>query len=182
MNKFNSNAIAIAIGLGFMFLEIAFIQKLMLFLAHPLYAVAVALAAFLIFAGLGSRLAARLPEARRLPIAVTGIAIASITYVAILPPLIGALAAMADAGKIIAAIALIAPLALFLGMPFPSAMAALAMLDARLVPWAWAVNACASVVGAALATLLAVHMGFSAVVLLAVALYGIALTSRPSHR
>src|SRR5262249_7374095 len=49
-----------AIGLGFMFIEIAFIQKFILFLGHPLYAVAVVLCAFLVFAGLGSRYSGRL--------------------------------------------------------------------------------------------------------------------------
>ena len=44
-----------------------------------------------------------------------------------------------------------------------------------LVPWAWGVNGCASVVGAALATLLAMHLGFTAVVLAALALYALAV-------
>ncbi len=52
----------LAIGLAFMFMEIAFIQKFILFLAHPLYAVAVVLCAFLIFAAAGSWLAGRLQK------------------------------------------------------------------------------------------------------------------------
>ncbi|MGH8473399.1 MAG: SAM-dependent methyltransferase, partial [Gammaproteobacteria bacterium] len=48
-----------AIGLGFMFIEMAFIQKLGLYLGHPLLAVAVALSGFLVFAGLGSAAVSR---------------------------------------------------------------------------------------------------------------------------
>jgi hypothetical protein len=51
-----------AIGLAFLFIEIAFIQKFILFLHHPLYAAAVVLTAFLVFAGLGSRFSQSLAE------------------------------------------------------------------------------------------------------------------------
>jgi len=60
-------------------------------------------------------------------------------------------------------------------MPFPLGMARLATGADALVPWAWGVNACASVVSAVLATLLAIHLGFSAVLLLAVLLYALAV-------
>ena len=42
------------------------------------------------------------------------------------------------------------------------------------MPWAWGLNGCASVISAAAATLLAMHLGFSATVAIAVALYGLA--------
>ena len=51
--------------------------------------------------------------------------------------------------------------------------------DARLIPWAWAINGCASVIGAVLATLLAIHVGFTAVVVAALVLYAVAATARP---
>ena len=53
-----------ALGFAFMFIEMAFIQRLVLFLSHPLYAVGVALAGFLLFAGLGSRFATRIAPGR----------------------------------------------------------------------------------------------------------------------
>ena len=172
----------LAIGLAFMFLEIAFIQKLMLFLGHPLYAVAVALCAFLAAAAAGSRLAERLAPARRLPLAVMGIALVCAIYVVALPGLLGELAALGDAAKIAISLVLIAPLGLCMGVPFPTGLAALARADSRLVPWAWAVNGCASVAGVGLATLLALHWGFTAVVGLAVVLYAIAWASQMKGR
>jgi hypothetical protein len=75
--------------------------------------------------------------------------------------------------------ALIAPLAFFMGMPFPMGLARVEAGDARLIPWAWATNGCASVTGAVLATLLAIHIGFTAVVVAALVLYAVAATSRP---
>ena len=66
---------------------------------------------------------------------------------------------------------LIAPLAFFMGMPFPLGIARVARQSADLVPWAWGINGCASVIAAILATLLAIHIGFTAVVMIAVALY-----------
>jgi hypothetical protein len=69
---------------------------------------------------------------------------------------------------------LIAPLAFFMGMPFPLGLARLGEQDAELIPWAWAINGCASVLAAVLATLLAVEFGFTAVVVLAVGFYGAA--------
>jgi hypothetical protein len=52
-------------------------------------------------------------------------------------------------------------------------------VDARLIPWAWGINGCASVIAAVLATLLAIHLGFTAVVLAALLLYGLAAAARP---
>ncbi len=69
---------------------------------------------------------------------------------------------------------LIAPLAVCMGIPFPTGMMRLAGTGQDTIPWAWAINGCASVVGAVLATLLAIHLGFSVVILLAVLIYGLA--------
>ncbi|SDB99108.1 hypothetical protein SAMN05444679_10120 [Variovorax sp. CF079] len=165
-----------AIGFGFMFIEIAFIQKFVLFLGHPLYAVAVVLFAFLLFAGIGSRVAARaVPVA-----AVAGaIALAAVLCLLLLPLLFRHAMGWPEAARILLSVALIAPLAFFMGMPFPLGLARVEAADVRLVPWAWGINGCASVTGAVLATLLAIHLGFTAVVLAALLLYGLAAAARP---
>ena len=76
--------------------------------------------------------------------------------------------------KILASVVLIAPLAFLMGFPFPLALAALGQRNRELISWAWAINGCASVLAAVLATLLAIHFGFTLVVLSAVMLYGLA--------
>ena len=88
-----------------------------------------------------------------------------------LPALFRALAPLADPLKILLSLFLIAPLAFWMGMPFPLALAQVKSRLPALVPWAWGVNGCASVLSAILATLLAVNLGFTPVVLIAVALY-----------
>jgi len=169
----------LAIGFAFMFMEIAFIQKFVLFLSHPLYAVAVVLCAFLVFAALGSWLAGRWQGSRwqaanKVTLAVMAMGILALVYSAILPGLFQALIHLPDAAKIIISVALIAPLAMCMGVPFPTAMTRLAGAAEEAIPWAWAINGFASVVGAVLAALLAIHLGFAVVIMLAVLIYGLA--------
>jgi len=174
-----------AIGFAFMFVEIAFIQKFVLFLSHPLYAVAVVLFAFLLFAGIGSAASKRLhdgsaPVLRHAEVAVVGaIALSAALCLGLLPWLFRHAVALPDPLRIFISAALIAPLAFFMGMLFPLGLARVEANDARLIPWAWAINGCASVTGAVLATLLAIHIGFTAVVGAALVLYAVAATARP---
>jgi len=173
----------LALGLGFMFIEIAFIQKFILFLSHPLYAVAVVLCAFLLFAGLGSRFSGRFsptPHPPRWPFLV--IVLLALAYLAALPPLFRALMALPDLAKIALSVALIAPLAFAMGMPFPLGLTSVAAQAETLLPWAWGINGFASVVAAILATVLAIHLGFNAVVLLALLLYGAAALAFPQRQ
>jgi spermidine synthase len=165
-----------ALGLAFLFVEIAFIQRFVLFLGHPLYATAVVLCAFLVFAGLGSAasggLGARSPG-RLDPVVVAAgaVALLAVGYVAVLPALFAASLGLSTGAKIAITIALIAPLAFFMGMPFPLGLRRVARAMPELVPWAWGVNGCFSVLSAVLATLLAIHLGFTMVVALAAGLY-----------
>jgi hypothetical protein len=85
-------------------------------------------------------------------------------------------AAWPAAARAVASGTLIAPLALCMGMPFPLLLRA---LDPERAPWAWGINGCASVVGAALAAVLAVDVGFAVLVWLALGLYGVVLWSAP---
>jgi len=172
-----------AIGLGFLFIEIAFIQKFVLFLHHPLYATATVITGFLIFAGLGSlwsgKVATKKLYRRNLKMAVIGIAILSVSYLLFFSMLPPALLSLSLVSKIILSILLIAPLAFLMGLPFPLALSSLGDNNTSLIPWAWGINGCASVISAILATLLAIHAGFSTVIMLAVLLYGVALISFP---
>lgn len=174
-----------ALGLSFLFIEIAFIQRFILFLGNPLYAAAVVIAGFLFFAGLGSTLSARLsaetcdgsqptPLANRRSAVVlsTGlIAAFSLAYLFVLPVVLAQLIVLGELARIAISLALIAPLAFCMGLPFPLGLSELSEARPRLVPWAWGVSGCASVMGAVLAQVLAIHFGFSAVVLVAALIY-----------
>lgn len=170
------------VGLGFMFIEIAFIQKFILYLSYPLYAVAVVITGFLIFAGLGSATAPSnkpMKLGQGIVLAVGGIGAIAILYLLLLPTIFGLSMAAADGLKILVSLGLIAPLAFFMGRPFPLGLAGLAIRAPGLIPWAWGINGCASVVGAILATLTAIHLGITVVILIALGLYGLAAWSRP---
>ena len=165
------------LGLAFLFVEIAFIQKFILFLSHPLYSVAVVLSGFLVFAGMGSAFSTRFTrltaDTKRSPVMYAAIAIAAIaaSYLLLLPFVFDRLASLAGPMKIALSLLLIAPLAFFMGMPFPIGLGRVAVGAPAFVPWAWGINGFASVVSASLATLLAIELGFTAVVLLAMLLY-----------
>jgi len=174
-----------ALGTGFMFVEIAFIQKFILFLSHPLYAVAVVLFAFMLCAGLGSLLSQQVakevaPGIVSLVPPIAAIALLCGVYLIWLPEVINALIALPDAARIAITVLLILPLGLSMGMPFPLGLEALGARTPALVPWAWGINACAAVAGAVLASVLAIHAGFNAVLMVAVVLYASTLASFPA--
>jgi SAM-dependent methyltransferase len=176
------------LGLAFLFVEIAFIQRFTLFLSHPLYAVAVVLAGFLVFAGIGSGLSTLL--ARRLRhswlhpvhLAVGGIVAVCLVYTLVLPALFVRTMAFDDLTRIALSLALIAPLAVFMGMPFPLGLKSLGESAPKFIPWAWGINGFASVISAAIATLLAISFGFTFVLLMALLLYAAAAILAPTGR
>ena len=91
------------------------------------------------------------------------------------------LASLPIHGRALVALTLIAPLAFLMGMPFPLGLGLVSDAAPGLAPWAWGVNGCASVVGAVLASLLALHIGFSGLLWAAIALYlaaGLTLSGR----
>lgn len=164
------------LGFAFMVLEISSIQRLILFLAEPVYATAVVLAAFLLFAGLGSLVAGRRPGGASSGRAGTWLPFAAI---ALLAPLTYAggealWAWFADAPLPLRgamAMGLLAPLAFSMGMPFPLGLQRVADRRPDWVPWCWGVNGFVSVMGAAAAPLLALAVGFPGVLLGGGALY-----------
>ena len=163
------------IGLAFLFVEIAFIQKFTQLLHHPIYSIAVTLTAFLVFSGLGSLLTTRLlrhfTNEQIIILVATGISITCLVYLLLFGTVFTYLAAVPVEFKAISMSLLIAPLAILMGMPFPLALNSLARYANYYIPWAWSINGCASVISAVLATLCAIHFGFNVVILIAVLLY-----------
>jgi spermidine synthase len=170
------------IGLAFLFVEVAFLQKLVLLVHLPTVALALVLSTFLLGAGAGSAWSSRVPPGRSqraLAGAVAGIVLLGALYGLAFDALNAALGGWTAAARAAVGTAMLAPLAFCMGLPFPLAMRG---LDEPLVPWAWGINGCASVVSAALATLLAVDFGFAAVLALALGLYAVVLAVFPGAR
>ncbi len=162
------------LGLAFMLVEIPLLQRFILFLGHPAYAMAGVLGALLLFSGLGSLLSARVPPRRALGGVVGMVVLYGLGMSLLSEPLLGlpfwARAAVTGLG--------LAPLGVAMGMPFPRLLEALQEREPALVPWAWGVNGALSVVASVLAALMALSWGFRAVLIAGAAAYlGAGLTS-----
>ena len=175
-----------ALGLGFLFVEIYFMQRFLLFLNDPLTTAAVVLSGFLIFAGLGSSfssyLSAKHGHAAAARYAIAAVVVFGAGYLLGLDALFGALASQPQGLKIAFTFLLIAPIAFAMGIPFPMGLGALAEHSESLVPWAWGINGCASVISAILATILAIHFGFAAVLTTAMLFYLLASAAFPGAK
>ena len=177
--KLATFAYFILLGLAFMFLEMGFIQKMTLLIGHPVFGVAVVLTGFLVFSGCGSLAAGRISQAIKccqsatalIWIAVLAIIVIGAAEIAVMKLAFEYLVGFSRMGRILLGLGITAPLAFFMGIPLPSAVKCLHAHSRPLVPWAWGVNGFASVTGAVLGTLLAVSVGFTTLMLIALACY-----------
>lgn len=99
-----------------------------------------------------------------------------------LPLLSAMIMVLPESARILSAFVLAAPLAFFMGMPFPLGLATLQQCRPLFIPWAWGINGCASVLSAIIAVFLAIEIGFNGVMLFAVVLYFIAWSSQLVER
>lgn len=167
------------VGLAFMLLEIALMQRFTLFLGSPVQAVAVVLAVLLVSAGAGSWAAGKMAQ-RPGPWTglFTAVAALAVLYAFFLPPVFRSLLGLPALGRGIAAVVLLAPLGFLLGIPFPAGLKRLEEKGGgSLIPWAWAANGCASVIGPIVATILGMEAGFTAVLLAGAGGYASALVA-----
>lgn len=161
------------LGLGFIMIEIALMQRLALYLGHPIYSIAVVMGSMLLFAGIGSTLATRvaLPR-RRVVFAACAVGACCLLFASpALSTAIDATIGLSLPVKAVLSCLLVSPIALCLGAFFPTGLHAVAARQARFVPWAWGINSGFTVIGSVLAVVLAMALGFSMVILLAGAIY-----------
>ncbi len=165
----------VAIGLGYILVEIAFIQRFVLFLGHPTYALTVVVFLLLLSSGGGSLASRRwMTRARLSWLPLVAVAAALVLYVFILPGLLNALVGLPFLAKLLVSAGLLVPLGFLMGMPFPTGMRALASMpvpefpasngglaNQNAVEWAWAMNAASSVLGSVLAMVIAIQFGLS---------------------
>ena len=164
------------LGLGFILIEVALVQKSVLFLGHPVYALTVVLFSILLASAMGSALSGRFTDLERsLRRVLPAIAVAVVLYVLFLPAVFYGLVHLEAPWRMGLAAALLAPLGLLMGMPMPTGIRLLAERAPVLVPWAWGVNGAASVLGSVGAVTLAMMVGFNATLLTGAVLYLLAL-------
>ena len=162
------------LGAGFIVVEVVLLQKCVLFLGHPAYALTVVLFALLFFSGLGSFLSGRFPD-KALPGALRRailLVVALIVFtVLVLSPLFYGLVHLPARSRVLVTLLALAPLGLALGMPMPTGIRILAQRAPELIPWAWGVNGAASVLGSVGAIALAMVWGFDQALLVAGGFY-----------
>ena len=166
-----------AIGIGFMFLEIALIQRLVMFLGYPTYSLTVSLFSVLVFAGLGSYWSRRitLQSARPVVMLFVVLAVFTIAHIALAERLFDRFILMPLPVRILITVAAIAPLGAVLGTFFPLGIRDLGKRNDSAVPLAWAANGSCSVLGTGMAVILATSIGFRATFGLALVLYLLAV-------
>ncbi|MDP8222773.1 MAG: hypothetical protein P9L99_05380 [Candidatus Lernaella stagnicola] len=163
-----------ALGLAYLLVEVAMMSKFILYLGHPTYALAVVLFTFLMSSGFGAWLSERIyPDIAipRLRIVVGVLALYAAVFMVVSPSLFHATLAMPLVSRISISVAAILPLGLLMGIPFPLGIRLLGYDHPNGVPWMYAVNSAASVLGSVAAMLLAVHFGFSSAITAGLVLY-----------
>ncbi len=161
------------LGIGFILIEISFIQKYILFIGYPVYAVAVILFAILIAAGLGSYFSTllKLDTLRTIRLAVIALILLSAFQVFVIPGLFSRFISVSFPARVLLAILFIMPAGFFMGIPFPTALSWTSRHHPEFVPWAWGINGYATVIGSVLAVILALYFGFQAVLWISVGIY-----------
>ena len=162
-----------ALGLGFIFVEIALIQKLTVFLGGPTYSICITLFSLLLFSGIGSYVAKRwMGEVEhRLPILMLVLILLIVLESFALNWLIRWGLGLSMFARIVLTVIIIAPIALLLGMPFPAGIHILDHRQSNWIPLAWGTNSFMTVFGSLLSVVLSMQLGFRNVFLLAALIY-----------
>lgn len=168
----------VCIGAGYILIQVALIQKFVLFLGHPTYALTVIIFSMLISSGLGSFYSRKFISGTsdpRLKWILIGIAAAVSVLAFVAAPISELGVGLPLPLKCLITVCLIGPVGFGMGMPFPTGLTRLEERFPQAVRWAWSLNAAASVMGSAVAILLAIYLGLRATLLIGGALYLAAL-------
>ena len=160
-----------AVGLGYILVEIAFIQRFVLFLGHPTYALTVVIFLLMLSSGAGSLLSRWLPRDRDGldPVDARGGSSFGVCFVLAQAP--GSAGRLPFGYRLLVSAILLGPLGFVMGMPFPTGLRAWSAYGSskfgernaseNSVEWAWAMNAAASVLGSVLAMVIAIQFGLT---------------------
>ena len=164
------------LGFGFITIELVLIQMFMRVIGYPLYAVATVLTVMLVGAAVGSMESWRVVgrHSARWALAFGGVILAGLSLLAAMPIVGRLVLTQPMPTRILATTVMIAPLAFFMGMPFPLGILELAAKPRGAVAWAWSMNGLFTTAGAVLSALLSLWVGFRVTALIALAAYAVA--------
>jgi hypothetical protein len=167
------------IGLGYMFVEMVLIQQFILYFGNPVYASSAVITTLLFFSGLGSYYSVNISAEKKWMMgAWVCIIIFLLIYAFALSFILQQTVQYSAWIKWLLVIFLIAPPAFCMGIPFPSGLSYVSKTNPSMVPWAWGINGCVSVISTVLATIVAVEAGFTVVMLCAVFGYCLACATQ----
>ncbi len=168
-----------ALGFGFMLIENSLIQRYILFLGHPIYALSVVLFSVLLFSGLGSYFTSKFDTNKlneHIVKIIMIIVLILLAYNYMIEHFIHLAIGLPQTLKIIIASLSLGLPAFFMGMPMPLAIRILSKNNsAEMIPWCWAVNGATSVLGTITAFLIAINFGFKITLNIALFIYACAI-------
>jgi hypothetical protein len=170
----------LGIGFAFLLIEIAQLQRLSIFLGHPTYGLTVSLFSVLVFSGIGSMLTERIvrpDRPRSLLVPFAALAVVVVVAGLVTPTVLRAMDGATTPVRIATAVALLAPLALVMGMPFAVGMRAAAGVENAPTAFLWGINGAASVCASVLAVMIALFFGIAAAFWTGALMYGLAAAS-----
>lgn len=155
------------LGVGYLAVEIPLIQRFILYFGNATLAFAAIAAFLLLFSGIGSLLSRRIQPQWLFPVLITVL----VLTICLTKPVFTTLASATLINRLLAAGILLAPLGVLMGMPFALGISWLETRNPQLIPWAWAINGCASVVTSVGVAMAALSFGLSVVFVAAAAAY-----------
>jgi hypothetical protein len=161
------------IGAGYILIEVALIQKFVLFLGQPVYALTCVIFTMLLSSGIGSYFSRNFirQEDGRLKIALALVAVVVSVLALVIGVVLSAGVGLPFPLKVLATIAMIAPAGFMMGMPFPTGLTRLEERNSAAVRWAWSLNAASSVLGSVGALVCAIYLGLMQTMLVGGLLY-----------
>ena len=168
-----------AIGAGFMFVEIGLIQRLSVFLGHPIYALGVILFTLILSTGIGSVLSDHLPLTRTpwLFVFPSLTVLLILTTPWLLSIVISNMITSDVPEKILVSVALLFPMGVLMGFFFPTGMRLVRSVVASETPWYWALNGIFGVLCSAMAVFISIYFGIATNFYIAAACYSLLLLS-----
>jgi spermidine synthase len=170
------------IGIGFMLVEVSQMQRLIVFLGHPTYALSVVLFSLLTFSGLGSLLASKIVARGQAVRSLGALLLSLIVFGGATPAVVAHLNSAQTPIRILAAILILAPIGFLMGNAFPLGMKAASYRSAAITPWLWGINGATSVCASVFAVIISLENGISAAFWMGVGAYLIATAAFVSYQ
>jgi hypothetical protein len=161
------------IGVGFMMVEIGLLQRISIFLGHPVYALSVVLFSLILFTGLGSLLSERF--ALESPMQLVSWSTLTGIYLLLLPIILPQLLLQLESANLLVragfCVVVLAPAGTLMGFGFPTGMRLVSAIDPRPTPWFWGINGAAGVLASGMAVLTSIAINIDATLWVGAACY-----------